>query len=190
MSHLPDDITTLMWELDESTGCWVWTENKWVYKGKYIRYVDAYNERYYLHRWIARSKYGSISKHEKVIHSCGNGLCINPDHIIIVDRYYSMSKRTLLDEEIAAIKRDRRTAKVVAFQYGVSTSLVYKIWAGTRHVLVDSGVGEVNKDWNPPEDKVTVKNGFDWDNLKFPEKESINQRIKELFDEVARANKK
>ena len=82
-SEKPDD--------QNENGCWVWTGKtdgkRWPYGAVNVR-VDGQHKTLRAHRAMAEVLEGRPldPDHETVEHLCGNTLCINPDHLELIDR--------------------------------------------------------------------------------------------------------
>ena len=95
------------YKVDEATGCWLWTAGKG--GGDYGIFsmnrdaIIAYRAAYILFK-------GDIPPFENVRHTCGNAMCVNPDHLYIANysvvEYTNLSKKTraLIDALKVAVK--------------------------------------------------------------------------------------
>lgn len=123
--------------VDPDTGCWNWDlalcyrgYGRVAYKGKARR----------AHRVSYMLAHGDDSVAGKLVcHTCDNRKCVNPAHLYAGTQSDNMNdmqrrnrhpRRKLTDEEVAAIRKDRRLQKDIASSYGVSRSLICQIKAG------------------------------------------------------------
>ena len=61
------------------SGCWVW--KNYTQKGRPV--MRAYGKRVYAHRFILEYKSGEpLPAYCMIKRTCGNNLCVNPDHLI------------------------------------------------------------------------------------------------------------
>lgn len=139
----PADV---FWERATKTdGCWVWsgTRNSYGY-GVFLlpgeRPVRAHRHAYEL-------THGPIPDGLVVMHSCDNPPCINPTHLSLGGRGdnnrdakakgrnaagEANGHAKLTAAQVADIRRDARTQRAIAAQYGVDESTISQIRAGKR----------------------------------------------------------
>jgi hypothetical protein len=69
---------------DPSTGCWVWSRqiaNSGY--GRLMLRVDGETRYVSAHRASYSAFVGPLADHQLVRHSCGNRLCVNPEHLLL-----------------------------------------------------------------------------------------------------------
>jgi ribosomal protein L40E len=65
-------------KIDKSGECWIWTAQhpsgypKFIYEGKVVA----------AHRFMYELVHGGIPENANVLHSCGNSLCVRPEHLL------------------------------------------------------------------------------------------------------------
>ena len=118
--------------------CWIWTASlNHAGYGKCRIHPGGWDR---AHRVSWRLFRGQIPNDTCVLHRCDNRSCVNPNHLFLGDRadnYWDMAakgrrKIKLSPNEVIAIRKDVRTAKEIAIEYGVSISNVYHIRERTR----------------------------------------------------------
>jgi hypothetical protein len=129
------------WIPEPYSGCWIWT-GSYAGDGRNEYGVTPARERAHRVSWLIHR--GPIPKGLCVCHKCDTPLCVNPDHLFLGthgdnarDRarkgrnrdqngvLHSMAK--LSDQDILAIRSDRRTRKVIAGQYRIHPVHVWRI---------------------------------------------------------------
>ena len=148
MSQLVERIRSRCEEVGE---CWEWQGALQKTKGAPVMYVDKKNG--CVRRWIALEM-GHEVEGKVVTHKCGNHLCVNPEHLQVMNRT-AFHKRTgknqakdmgidrrqrvalarranakLTPEKVQAIRDDTRAQHVIAQEYGISQSTVSQIKRG------------------------------------------------------------
>ena len=120
----------------KGTRCWEWTGAKNSSKYGCVRIKK---KKYYVHRVSYKMKYGPIPKNMCICHHCNIRLCVNPEHLFIgthTDNMKDASKKErlgkikgseivqakLTEAQIPAIRKDPRSEKYIARDYGVSKS--------------------------------------------------------------------
>lgn len=122
----------------EAGECWMWTASK---RGQYggIR-IDGKLESSHRVAWQLSSGY-ELKGEEQVGHACGEPLCCNPAHLVLLDasgepkdtprdairRGERNPRAKLTDEQVREIRRLRAagvTEKAVAREYGISFQAV------------------------------------------------------------------
>lgn len=123
----------------EEDGCWLWTGP--VNKGGYGEIIHrTLKQRDYAHRYSYRLKHGSIPQKSGqkrstcVGHSCGNKLCVNPEHLMLGRRFYGCNKRRSLTMEQAREIRNLyqkgvrgKGQSVLAKRFDVLPATIYQI---------------------------------------------------------------
>jgi hypothetical protein len=84
--HVTDSIEDRFWsKVDKSQDCWVWL-------GATTRKVSGYGRfrfqqtMFVAHRLAYEFRYGQIQDGMVIDHLCKNTLCVNPDHMEVVDQ--------------------------------------------------------------------------------------------------------
>jgi hypothetical protein len=112
-------------------------------------YTDGSGRRrnQYVHRRIAERMVGrTLERHEEVMHLCDNPPCFRGDHLVVgshaenlrmaASRGMNQGERNgqakLTTAEVAAIRSRSESARVLAAEYGVNASHIYKIRSGRR----------------------------------------------------------
>lgn len=65
-------------------GCHVWTGTTAGTKSRYGTFragTKATDPKVYVHRWVYEQKVGPIPDGMEIDHTCGQPLCVNPDHL-------------------------------------------------------------------------------------------------------------
>lgn len=126
-------------------GCWVW-------QGRPTKAGYGLMQNQYAHRISYRLHHGEPGD-LCVLHRCDNRLCVNPDHLFLGTRTDNMEDKVakgrqlkgeqapqakLTEEQVFAIRRDTRTQRVIAADYGIVQSHVSLIKSGKhwRHLEV------------------------------------------------------
>lgn len=126
-----DTLRGVEYDIDASSGCWVWS------KGKTVRgYPWGHAHRRY---WETAN--GPIPDGWQVHHVCRNTSCVNPNHLEAVEiREHQVlhfleerSGITLEDvKDIRELGRQGMGGMDVAAMYGISYFCVYAYWRGER----------------------------------------------------------
>lgn len=130
------------------TGCWDWQGAKHARGYGQFRFRDS--------NWLAH-RVAFVLYHQQeippgmvVMHRCDNPGCVGPNHLMLGTQADNMADKTakgrqltgsavgnskLTAEQVAAIRADTRTQRIVAAEHGVSQSQVShirtgKCWAG------------------------------------------------------------
>ena len=123
--------------VDPQTGCWIWT-GRITGKG----YGDYNGAR--AHRISYEEFNGPIPAGMVVMHTCDNPPCVNPSHLIAGTQLDNMrdmrakgrdnyllgqehSRAKLTEDDVRAIRADKRPRKQIGEQYGISSKTVEKI---------------------------------------------------------------
>lgn len=90
-------------------GCWIWIGGQTGKLGN--RYASFYYDGRCAsaHRWIYQQANNVTLTHEPIHHKCGNGLCVNPDHLQIVtpeDNIAEMLERKSYKKRIAYLESE------------------------------------------------------------------------------------
>lgn len=145
-------------KVDRSGDCWEWLGSKRCSGGRYggfydgARVVAAHRYSWTIHR-------GPIPDGMVVCHRCDNTQCVNPAHLFVgtqrdnvLDMIAKNRKVILVGEatrvakltsdDVRAIRSDHRPAAIVAGDYGVHPSTVYRARKGStwKHVSSSSRV--------------------------------------------------
>jgi len=143
--------------------CWNWTDAPHTTGyGALAVQVNLKTQLVYAHRLSYFLKYGPIpvgadGKTLLVCHTCDNRLCVNPAHLFIGTDGDNMRDKTskgrnfnpigelsptakLSAEQVLTIRNDRRTARTIASDYGVSVVTVNEIrsnktWSHLPHAI-------------------------------------------------------
>ena len=138
-----DQAVGRFWEKVEKSdaGCWRWTAGKLASGGYGSFRCGFFPGETRAHRisWILAN--GPIPKKMHILHRCDNPECVRPDHLFIGTNYDNIVDRMKKDRSISkltraqaeCIRRDRRSNKTIAAEYGVDRSLIplirhRKIW--------------------------------------------------------------
>lgn len=128
-------------------GCWLWTGS---IKENGYGVLSIRGVRWYAHRYSYTFHKGPIRDGLFVCHSCDNRRCLNPDHLwlgTVQDNMADMAAKgrahkgpsvhsdahplsKLKPDQARAIRADTRPARLIAPEYGISTSLVWAIRKG------------------------------------------------------------
>ncbi len=131
------------------SGCWEWSGFR---NGSGYGMFGIGGKTIRAHRYSYEMHKGPIPTGLLVCHSCDNPPCVNPDHLWLGthrDNGQDMSKKgrgtktpsvhseqhplsKLTKDKARAIRADARPARIVAAEYGVSSSLVEGIRRGTH----------------------------------------------------------
>lgn len=151
-------LTPKFWAKVEATGedtCWVWHG---ALKNKYGHGVigagggRADGRLIAAHRLSYLINKGCIADGLHVLHKCDNPNCCNPKHLYLGTHQNNMqdarergqlgkgrnsgeangSNCRLTEAQALAIKHDKRRAKLVAVDFGISAKHVYAIWGGHK----------------------------------------------------------
>lgn len=80
-------------ELDPETGCWVWTGPvRRIRHLVYPRFGDK-NKRYPVRSFVAGEFNGIPGPKRPVTMTCGNKLCVAPDHMVLTNRSSKKHKK-------------------------------------------------------------------------------------------------
>lgn len=136
---------------EPNSGCWLWTAS--CYPNGYGVFNSPRGNYAHRNSWVFYR--GGIPNGMQVLHRCDNPICVNPDHLFLgtqADNIRDMDKKgrrarvgpqgerapsaKLTEDQVRAIRSDERSRNVVAVEYGVRKSAIYKIRrrATWRHV--------------------------------------------------------
>jgi hypothetical protein len=117
-------------------GCWLWKGGK--IKGYGTIYLNG--KTYRAHRIALVLTTGVMRCDLDGCHECDNPSCVNPSHLTWCSRKQNMQdaarrgrirsqKQKLTPDQVRAIRKDPRLQSIIAADYGVDHSIVYKIKA-------------------------------------------------------------
>jgi hypothetical protein len=93
-----DPMIRFMRHVDKTKTCWLWTGTTVGTRGRYGSFrstTRASDPKEYAHRWIYQKMVGPIPKGMEIDHICRNRLCVNPDHLEVVDHAENMRRARL-----------------------------------------------------------------------------------------------
>jgi hypothetical protein len=105
-----------------STPCWLWKHGKPINKSSNYRRVGIDGHYESVHVAVYRSLVGEIPEGRELHHLCGLHECVNPAHLkpLTKSEHLSLHKRRLSDEQVMAIRKDRRPLREIAADYGIN----------------------------------------------------------------------
>lgn len=128
------------------TDCWNWIGTRSP-KGGYgiftCKPADIFKERAHYSAWKLYKS--DIEPNQRVLHSCDDSFCVNPDHLFLSDKLgyaeYRVSKgrhnrgeqhgtAKLTEPQVLAIIADDRLGRVIADEYNIAKSTVCDIKRG------------------------------------------------------------
>lgn len=143
----------LKWIVDKETGCWNIASHKRPHNRDYP-FIWILRERHSVHRAVYLAFYGEIPSGLIVRHSCDNGTCINPDHLLLGtkkdntqdmlernresrwkggrENHRSDKRRKLSVEQVQEIKDSSLSSYKLAEIYPVSDVQIRRIRSGSR----------------------------------------------------------
>jgi DNA-binding XRE family transcriptional regulator len=77
------DYVTALTDRRGDDECWPWLGTR---SGRYGTVPIGRNQHDYVHRVVYQQEYGPIPKGYSIIHRCRDGMCVNPRHVLAVDR--------------------------------------------------------------------------------------------------------
>ncbi len=129
-----------LYEVDEGTGCWIWTGTK--YGGGYGLF-RCLRQDMLAHRFSWWIHHGPVPDGMYVLHHCGNPGCVNPEHLFLgtaKDRTqntqhkganHSNAKLSKDDvDEIKKLLETGYTGASIARHFNISASVISKIKSG------------------------------------------------------------
>lgn len=149
----PLPIAERYWRLTKTgPGCWIWQGNRNQLGYGQFR-VGRKGPVMTAHRVAWEIHNGPIPDGLIVMHQCDNPPCVNPDHLRVgthkdnAQDCVAKGRRAkthkphsrvlkLTDDQVRAIRADKRPAHKLAFENNVSEATVYAIRAGTRKKYV------------------------------------------------------
>lgn len=152
------DIT---WE-EDSNGCWVCTSHN-IGDDRYPE-VKQKGKTINLARHLYEEKYGAIPKGMRLIRTCRNISCINPDHMVIGTQQDVIKHRdsgehrwkpkgekhpgaVLKEHDVILIRRSERSYTDLAKEYGVTPQQIWRIQKGLAWAHVkDPNASETNQE--------------------------------------------
>lgn len=105
------------WTVNSETGCWIWLLTKHPRTGRGMEKRNGKSG--YAHRWAYQDAKGEIPTGRLVVPTCGNRLCVNPEHLVLEKEMVEpwMKSRTartkLTDAVLAEIVRLRQMGKTM-----------------------------------------------------------------------------
>lgn len=136
------------WIPEPNSGCWLWLTHccskgygQFGWRGRFLL----------AHRVAWEVAKGPIPAGMHVLHNCDVPACVNPAHLRLGTHQENMRDKTLRlrqprglrtwngklsEDDIRAIRVDRRVRRVIAAQYGVATSLITDIINRKRRAYV------------------------------------------------------
>ena len=143
MGRPKTDSQRFLNKLDRSGECWLWkgTTDKDGYGKVMINYRSWKASRAAWHLLV-----GPIPEDMLVLHKCDVPSCCNPDHLWLgtqsenirdMDSKGRRGKRTpakLTDEQVREIRKDARSQKTIARDYGIAQQTVSKIQLGKARI--------------------------------------------------------
>ena len=127
--------------LNAETGCRIW--NGGTYRGGYGQ-LNWQGRPRKAHRLAWEAAYGAPPAHLHVCHTCDTPACVNPDHLFLGTIGDNMADKVskgrqergenhglakLTNDQVRAIRSDKRPQKMIAADYGVRPNTVSKIRA-------------------------------------------------------------
>ena len=130
--------------------CWPWASKALAHFGYGRLFLATNSGQARAHRVAYALRHGSVPDHLQVCHRCDNPPCCNPNHLFLgtaVDNMKDAARKghtsppphsfgekhhnAKFDAKSAlSIANDRRSARIIAAQYGVSEMTIYRIRKG------------------------------------------------------------
>lgn len=135
MADLSESLQDRFWsKVDRSGDCWLWTGAKdlrYQPVGRFAIMVSGKRHQVTVHRLAYELTYGPVPTGQCVLQSCGNSLCINPEHLLLGQRSGGQRPRAGLTPQDILDIRARFAAGAsqasIARRYNVSHATVGKI---------------------------------------------------------------
>jgi hypothetical protein len=139
--HINDSTATRFWaKVDKSGDCWEWTAYRYLGYGR-LRVGPKATLAHRVSFVIAHGR----EPRDMVLHTCDNRGCVNPAHLYEGNNADNMRDRLkrggydnqprgednpsarLTQANVLAIRADKRIARLIAVEYGITLGHVYQI---------------------------------------------------------------
>lgn len=139
-------------KVDKSGDCWLWSGSSRCSSGRYGGFFDG-TRVVAAHRYSWTIHHGPIPDDMAVCHRCDNTKCVNPAHLFLgtqrdnVADMYAKGRAVpahgerahlakLTNGQVAAIRADARPVPIIAVEYGVHVSTIYRVLRRSSWKLV------------------------------------------------------
>jgi hypothetical protein len=154
----------LFWEkVDKSGECWIWLAAR---KGgrckqKYGSFIVGgrlHKKQWYAHRYSYFLVHGSIPDDLDILHSCDNGLCVNPGHLRAGTPYENMQDAIRRDRLKPYDRRGEKNSRATFTDQEV-IQIKQSIAQGVK-------VSAIARLLSVPENRISaIKCGYSWDHI-------------------------